>query len=852
MDPNTETVEDFVLKDSIQTEIEDQLLYAIKPPSATEAPTRPHSFAEAVMSTRRGRSNRVDDGSDATLAGPVSLESLGPFKYTFKKKKVSKWAPFDLGTTDSASEEGSVAEAGPVSRAASPSSQIPGAASTFTSTSSFITRLPPHPAPTSPIPSLEQSNSATSFTTPDKVTRYIGAPHTPTDPDPTPTQARFDLAALSLRDLGGDAVNRASPDYTDSGVSDTESTRLRTEEAMASLTQSFGSNKATKAGGDDFDALEWDNDPAAPDQSPEPVAANPQPLAYTTVGSIVNPNTVPQFTAPNRVQREGSGRRSLLPMMQGRHHDSFFQHRAPPPPLNMQNSMQYTQQLAHTPSRFNLNQTPTPNPSRSSRPIRSLRQTSSLTEQEKSVLTKVQGPMAPHMFSGNRAGPQVRSAPSDKLFSTATDATYLVDEVELGRSNNLQGQASVQGLEKMQTLQRLAKFDNPMRNIAQSRLSEFSVSKSTGQTTTRNNAVLTIEALLRDKTATPTTTLAKAGTNASGHGELDRNYQFPPPGFTGPSKAQINPLFGAYSRSTAEPLRGPANRPGYPAPLTAGPPGQRQYQGAANKSNTVHTDNPWASDTRTSAFNSYADNNALTTSSWVDSHNMMPAQPFIAQSIVPPHNGGGCNSNLVDTLPVPVASKYYPRGIPTDMTGATTPLPYLTQRKMGQIPNDPEPQTMQEKKAKKMEELDNWFYDGQRRFATMSADDHIKDLEERKRACANKFGPIGPPAKKNLPATKKEPFTAEDMSRMTVADAAAPLLDAAFGTLLSYGTKIKAPDTAKVLSKFEPSPAWQIDDTDKGNTSFFGEDWGPPPKRAGRDPRYQSTFHNPQSTNWEK
>jgi hypothetical protein len=79
---------------------------------------------------------------------------------------------------------------------------------------------------------------------------------------------------------------------------------------------------------------------------------------------------------------------------------------------------------------------------------------------------------------------------------------------------------------------------------------------------------------------------------------------------------------------------------------------------------------------------------------------------------------------------------------------------------------------------------------------------------------------------------------------MTTADAAAPLLDAAFGSLLSYASNINAPDTGKVLSRFENSQAWHIDTSTNGNSSFYGEDWGPPPRRISRDPRIQSTYAN--------
>ncbi|MCJ1390991.1 hypothetical protein MMC18_003852 [Xylographa bjoerkii] len=38
-------------------------------------------------------------------------------------------------------------------------------------------------------------------------------------------------------------------------------------------------------------------------------------------------------------------------------------------------------------------------------------------------------------------------------------------------------------------------------------------------------------------------------------------------------------------------------------------------------------------------------------------------------------------------------------------------------------------------------------------------------------------------------------------------------------------------------------PEWCIDQGAGGHTSFFGEDWGAPPPRVGRDPRYQPVLH---------
>ncbi|KAF2090101.1 hypothetical protein K490DRAFT_62978 [Saccharata proteae CBS 121410] len=53
------------------------------------------------------------------------------------------------------------------------------------------------------------------------------------------------------------------------------------------------------------------------------------------------------------------------------------------------------------------------------------------------------------------------------------------------------------------------------------------------------------------------------------------------------------------------------------------------------------------------------------------------------------------------------------------------------------------------------------------------------------------------------------------------------------------------------FARFGPPPEWCIDKSAKRNDSMFGEDWGEPPKRIGRDPRYRPTFHKPRYTVFE-
>lgn len=53
------------------------------------------------------------------------------------------------------------------------------------------------------------------------------------------------------------------------------------------------------------------------------------------------------------------------------------------------------------------------------------------------------------------------------------------------------------------------------------------------------------------------------------------------------------------------------------------------------------------------------------------------------------------------------------------------------------------------------------------------------------------------------------------------------------------------------FGRFGRVPEWCIDQTPNGNSSFFGEDWGAPPPRVGRDPRYRPMVHEGRYTVFE-
>lgn len=833
--PGEEYVEDFIRNDSLQTLIEGKLLHLSTPATSPAPPSRPLTFAEATMSAGQGNAagdSRKDENGESTLSGPMSLETLGTFRYTYKKKKKgSKWAPLNLAAVDNASEVDDSSELGDSSRAGSPN---------------LLTFARP---PTYPISVF---NNHQNTTTPHKSVGGVLDDRSYLDTDPTPTQERFDLAARELDGCESDGQDTASWDN-----SDTQSTRDRTEAAMSQITRSFSEESAVN-GADAFDSLNWDSDMAmapAPDQSPEPVTSHPKPITYTTVGSRVDPDAVHQFTAPNRIQREGPGRRSLMTLMQTRQHHDYYQTRSTAPSVNIQSTIQYGQHASQTSGPFGYSHTATPASARSSRSGQ-LSHTIQLTEQEKQRLGRREGSGAPQMFSGNIVGSPNAPTHSSKFSNTTHfsdpgnpgQAAFNFDqpqEEDVSRFNSLQGH--IHGLEKMQTLQRLAKFENPMQHLARSRLSEFSAAKSQSVGLSPNNPTAALEALLRGKSASATTSTTGLPKSPPKPGELNLGYQFPSPRFNSSATLQTNPLYGAYSASTqpSQDYR-PTHRSTYPQPLTAGPPGHRQYHGSG-KPGTSYLEQLLLNDVQASAVSTsevirsdpYSATAAqsryfTSTQSTVPLEQIFTSQQNISQvdSLRLTEYAARDWTRAKDTLSVAQSSKYYPRGFPGDRSAEYVPVTYYNQRVMGQIPHDPIMLSEDERNAKKVSDLDEWFYSGQRRWGSTIIE-HITELEEvRKRQSRCPYGPIGPPPKVNKDTT----CTMEELYKMTPDLIAAPLLSAAFASLLAYAQD--GPTSRKRLSNMAPSDEFFIDSSEKGNESFYGEDWGAPPKKTGPSSRY--------------
>ena len=69
------------------------------------------------------------------------------------------------------------------------------------------------------------------------------------------------------------------------------------------------------------------------------------------------------------------------------------------------------------------------------------------------------------------------------------------------------------------------------------------------------------------------------------------------------------------------------------------------------------------------------------------------------------------------------------------------------------------------------------------------------------------------------------------------------LFIAALSQLQSYVTGPDAKNPHRFGQYSGQVPEWCMDPRPGGNRSFFGDDWGAPPSRVGRDPRYRTTLH---------
>jgi hypothetical protein len=135
--------------------------------------------------------------------------------------------------------------------------------------------------------------------------------------------------------------------------------------------------------------------------------------------------------------------------------------------------------------------------------------------------------------------------------------------------------------------------------------------------------------------------------------------------------------------------------------------------------------------------------------------------------------------------------------------------------------------------ARREEATTTWYFNGQRRYNLMTPDDYMKELEVAKdyyeEKQTNPFGAIGPPKKKILPPVEPKPLSEEEIKKKPITELVPPALESSWGALAGYSAN-NVPGSNSDLSRLMNPPDWQIDPENEGNKSYFGEDWGKPPK----------------------
>ncbi|KAI4210224.1 MAG: hypothetical protein LQ351_006902 [Letrouitia transgressa] len=146
-----------------------------------------------------------------------------------------------------------------------------------------------------------------------------------------------------------------------------------------------------------------------------------------------------------------------------------------------------------------------------------------------------------------------------------------------------------------------------------------------------------------------------------------------------------------------------------------------------------------------------------------------------------------------------------------------------------------------------------WRYDGRgqhrlRNYLEMVADDHqmtkrSKNLSKDYQSMQKTSGRYARPYDEWSDTSE----STEVPDRPSAGDVINRLLIPVLSNLQSYVEETE-PSCFKPFSK---PHTWCVDTSADGNKSFFGGDWGQPPNRVGRDPRYRPTFHDGRYTVFE-
>ncbi|KAI9740095.1 MAG: hypothetical protein M1818_004846 [Claussenomyces sp. TS43310] len=823
----------FIKRKSLQDELmqqEEEGLQTLQASSKVkEDRAAPQSFAEAAaMNHSRARTSMWRDLNDRSPdpSTPVSLDSLKVAQKT-NKKKFKKWTPLDLSSVDPRTVESPLASGLTSEVISEVASEVDGETTTLLQHSVGLGYRSEEVSPAA-------GQVINPFTLPLHGTRkeeacFTEFPHLPRVQ--TSSQTPLALSATALTSHGFIESPLPSPLHQ---KADSKSTTDKLDHIMSRIDEAF-------------DVEEWDSQqPPAGDgnNSPEPLMAKPQTLTYTTVGSLVKSNSTPQFTPPVRIQREGAGRRPPQTAVVARGLDSYYSARKTPPQLGHPHMKTFNNSL---PVHSYLGQ-----PLQSPRNLAEIQKDSNLgslgvsnsynLNEEQEAYLRSLGVSALSLRHGNTSAPLRESSLQPRNDPFVADSLIEVTNMQVATSVKLAIQSTaetstqqslISGLDKMQTLQRLAGYPNPMQRIAKERLAEFATTKIENSPDMPAQVLRFSTPAVSAQTQMTGISTGQPGSDNEKQkkGSLDFAFRFPIP--NSGTASGPNPLFTVFNQSKCSPKQSKYSQvpPGYPQPLTAGPPGQRPAASSNNKTqdssfysslltdvpqNGVpqHTE-PQIAPCKTRCSQEVAEDVSGDTSQ----------HGFLRPTLNSFRNVTLEGGHIHDTLSHEAATKYYRHGYPDDFSGIYHPLDDMTQNKF--LLN---PMTV----ASSCENgSDKWWYTGLMHLQK-TAEDHCHAIETRGFHCDQRY-----PHYTAAASSERKVLTIGQIKAMSKPDIASTLLDNLFGTLISYADGVPGPNNKAMMSNFILAPAWAIDESPEGNRSVFGEDWGQPPKRLGRDPRYQ-------------
>jgi hypothetical protein len=512
-------------------------------------------------------------------------------------------------------------------------------------------------------------------------------------------------------------------------------------------------------------------------------------------------------------------------------------------------------------------------------------------------------------------------------------AASSIQDMQNRAATSIQGIHNQSGYSSQGMQNRAASSMQDLQNRAPSSIQGMQYQVASSNQGMQNRAAFSIQDM-QYQVASPS-----QGMQSQVQGSLDQGYRFPPPGLATSFNSQANPLLGAsavpshmgsygitpqpHSIEAGNPhldgslksmtqtsntskygwtspchhcgevhlhqnssclqynegrASAPSAPPGYPQPLTAGPPGQRHYSGGSSHASSGYTADQWGGNQYSSMhdnYNAQAEasswagasmhgnaNSQANASSWGNPHGNdgqasgfsydpnkfdlskidLRKVPFNPPAVLATMDGDAWNAPIHDTLTHEQSGKYYSMGAPTDITKEYQPLSEETKIKMESVAaSTPEDFAEMRKKVEDLKtgSTNSMFYIGQQEFHEKQYEDVLSEMWEdahnpyargKKPTPPNPFGPIGQgrPSKKTNPpepaVTKK--YTVEEWNKKPIGECCKPILNAALINMLRYSQK--GPDSWAARSGWVQSPSEHIDPTPEGNRSVYGEDWGKP------------------------